>query len=381
MKRKIAFVIQRYGEDFSGGAEYLCRQLAMRLSKAFDIDVLTTCSRTVLPFANDYPEGEMEDNGLNVIRFGVERPEAVEPDELLRQIQYYHVEDDYQIIKKRGPYCLSLVKYLIGNHQKYHIIFFTTAIFFTTVSGMLLNLDNAVLIPTAHDEPDMYRHIYDVVFSLSKGILFNSIEERDFIERRFSVTKGRQTLVTCAGIEEFHHRGYEKERFLLYVGRVCSGKGCNRLVRYFREYKRERQSDLKLYIAGSIEADYCELYCKDVVYLGFITEEAKKEMMEKAWLFMVPSKYESLSLVLLESLSAGTPVIVNEDCAVLKGQCTRSNAGLYYSSYAEFAAVMDYVSSNQAVYDQMRRNGMEFVRREYNWVSEINRMEHFIEEF
>lgn len=92
-------------------------------------------------------------------------------------------------------------------------------------------------------------------------------------------------------------------------------------------------SDLKLYMAGSIENGYKEEYCEDIKYLGFITEDEKNRMLEQALLFMIPSKYESLSLVLLESLAAGTPVIVNGDCNVLRGQCVRSNAGLFYSSY------------------------------------------------
>ena len=93
---------------------------------------------------------------------------------------------------------------------------------------------------------------------------------------------------------------------------------------------------------------------------------------------MIPSKYESLSLVLLESLAAGTPVIVNGDCDVLKGQCKRSNAGLFYSSYMEFEAVLDYMLSHKETYDQMCRNGIEFVKKEYDWDGVTDKINQFI---
>ena len=381
VREKIAFVVQRYGEDFSGGAEYHCRQLALQLQDVFEVDVLTTCARSTEPFDNHFEKGELKDRGLRLVRFEVEGLDKAEPEEVLAQVANFHIEEDHQMMKRRGPYCPSLIRYLIQDGQKYKAIIFVTSLFYTTVVGIMLDLCNSLLLPTAHDEPDMYRHIYDVVFSKAKGILFNSLEERAFIEKRFPEARNVPSLMTCVGIEEFCHMGHAKECFLLYVGRVCNGKDCNRLVRYFSEYKKKNPSVLKLYIAGSIEPTYHEMYCKDVIYLGFISEERKREMMEKALLFMVPSKYESLSLVLLESLSAGTPVIVNEDCAVLKGQCVRSKAGLYYSSYSEFSAVLDYIIANPSVYGEMRRNGMDFVKRGYNWQDVTARVEEFIREF
>jgi len=66
---KIAFVIQRYGTEVLGGAEHLCRLVAERLSGQHDVEVLTTCARDYITWANEYPEGADRIRGVTVRRF------------------------------------------------------------------------------------------------------------------------------------------------------------------------------------------------------------------------------------------------------------------------------------------------------------------------
>ncbi|MDE5698815.1 MAG: glycosyltransferase [Lachnospiraceae bacterium] len=78
--------------------------------------------------------------------------------------------------------------------------------------------------------------------------------------------------------------------------------------------------------------------------------------------------------------SLGRPVLVNGDCNVLKGQCIRSNAGLYYSSYAEFEKALNYMLTNTEAYSQMMKNGLEFVRNNYSWQYVVENVSSLIEE-
>ena len=54
---KVAFVVQRYGLEVNGGAELLCRQVAERMAKYWDVEILTTCAIDYMTWQNEYPPG------------------------------------------------------------------------------------------------------------------------------------------------------------------------------------------------------------------------------------------------------------------------------------------------------------------------------------
>jgi hypothetical protein len=81
----------------------------------------------------------------------------------------------------------------------------------------------------------------------------------------------------------------------------------------------------------------------------------------------MPSYFESLSMVALEAWALGRPVLANGRCDVLKGQCIRSNAGLYYESYAEFAETLRAIEHNRWLSTMLGRNGRFFYRDHYDW--------------
>ena len=67
--KKIAIINQRYGLEVNGGSELYSRQIAERLCKKHDVEVLTTCSLDYVTWANHYKQGIEEINGVKVRRF------------------------------------------------------------------------------------------------------------------------------------------------------------------------------------------------------------------------------------------------------------------------------------------------------------------------
>jgi len=102
-------------------------------------------------------------------------------------------------------------------------------------------------------------------------------------------------------------------------------------------------------------------------HLGFLDDADKFDAMAASDLLIMPSYYESLSMVTLEAWALGRPVLANGKCDVLKGQCIRSNAGLYYETYAEFVETLRAIEQNRWLSASLGRNGRQFFREHYDW--------------
>jgi glycosyltransferase involved in cell wall biosynthesis len=80
-----------------------------------------------------------------------------------------------------------------------------------------------------------------------------------------------------------------------------------------------------------------------------------------------PSPYESLSLLALEALSVGTPVLVNARSTVLVEHCVHSSGGLYYADRDEFVESLKLLVGDDTLRAALGRNGVEYVRQNYRW--------------
>ena len=82
---------------------------------------------------------------------------------------------------------------------------------------------------------------------------------------------------------------------------------------------------------------------------------------------MVPSPFESLSLLALEAMAVGTPVLCNARSEVLVDHCVKSNAGLFYQDRDEFVECAKLLLADGRLRDRMGRNGKEYIKRHYRW--------------
>jgi len=82
---------------------------------------------------------------------------------------------------------------------------------------------------------------------------------------------------------------------------------------------------------------------------------------------VVPSPFESLSLLALEAMAVGTPVLCNARAEVLVEHCKKSNAGLFYQDREEFVEAAKLMLADDRLRDRMGRNGKEYVKKNYRW--------------
>src|SRR5207237_2525905 len=99
--------------------------------------------------------------------------------------------------------------------------------------------------------------------------------------------------------------------------------------------------------------------------LGFVSDELRETLLTNARALIMPSPFESLSMVLLEAWNRALPALVNARCKVLRGQVERANGGLYYGTAAEFMAALDYLIDRPDDARQLGQQGLACVNREY----------------
>ena len=152
--------------------------------------------------------------------------------------------------------------------------------------------------------------------------------------------------------------------FLLYGGRIDAGKGCEELLEYFTSYK-ELGGDAALVLMGVKLMQIPEVPW--VQFAGLLSERERLQALEAATVVVVPSPFESLSLLALEAMAVGTPVLCNARSEVLVEHCLKSNAGLFYADRDEFVAALHLLLQDEPLRRAMGRNGREYIRKNYRW--------------
>jgi len=410
---KIAFIVQRYGTEILGGSEYHCRLIAERLAPRHQVEVLTTCARDYISWQNEYPEGTDRIRGVTVRRFACSRTRN------LKEFNAYsdwifenrHTpQDELEWLKQQGPWAPGLIEYLERHHQHYDVLIFFTYLYAPTVLGMKIAPAKSLLVPTAHDEPAIGLKIYESVFASAAGIVWNTDSERRMINSKFRLRALVEDVVGC-GVElpeaghsvddedtsaaamvtpqaarealpahlegpanDFRRRHRMHGPFLLYGGRIDPGKGCEELLEYFQNFLHDG-GDASLMLMGvklmPLPDD------PRVRFAGLLPDQERLHALQAATVVVVPSPYESLSLLALEAFAVGTPVLANARAEVLVDHCRRSNAGLYYADRYEFAESLKMLLKDAPLREAMGVNGRAYVEKNYGWdviISKYERM-------
>jgi glycosyltransferase involved in cell wall biosynthesis len=372
---KLAVVVQRYGADVSGGAELHARYIAEHLSRHAEICVLTTCARDYVTWRNEYAPGSDTLNGVRIKRFRVdaERDAHAFGLQSARVFEARHsVQDELEWLDSQGPVSSGLVQELRGNGRAFDYLLLFSARYYQSFHGARAVPERAVLVPTAERDPTLGLSLLGPVFRGVRAIMYNSFEERALIQSAYSNHQVPNVVVGVgsaipADVEpgRFRHKYGVAGPYLIYVGRIDENKGCAELFDYFMRYADARPNAPRLLLIGTPVIPVPQHAA--ITHLGAVSDEDKFDAIAGAAALVMPSRYESLSMVALEAWALGRPVLANARCDVLLGQCVRSNAGLYYEDSIEFAATLDRLLSDARMADALGRNGRAFFERHYAW--------------
>jgi glycosyltransferase involved in cell wall biosynthesis len=352
----VAVVVQRYGQGLLGGAESHTHQLVEALRPHHEVTVLTSCANDGATWAMAFAPGPDRVDGVEVLRFAhpprneggrarvprrhklrflARRALALLGRPLVALPQGDDRLDGHEFLRRQGPCCVGLIEHLRDSAERYDVVVFVTTLYHPTAEGLPVWGRRSVLVPLLHDEKAMYLPWFHRVYAAPGVTLYNTDAERR-LARRLYGAHAAEGSVAAVGISVpaladdaavMRQRLGLPARYVVYVGRIEKGKGCVDLHRAWLALG-SRVGDAALVFVGKGAAPIRA--SKNVLLTGFVSAAERDAIVAGALALVMPSRFESLSAVLLEAMAQGVPVLANADCEVLLEQVQRSGAGAAY---------------------------------------------------
>ncbi|MCA6069285.1 glycosyltransferase family 4 protein [Chryseobacterium sp. RG1] len=406
MRDKIAIVVQRYGLEINGGAELHARLLAEKLSTIYDVEVITTCAIDHESWDNHYSGGTEVINNIKVRRFKNLKKDLNKFNQLKRSLYelykyknrklhifnfpylYYRRKQSQKAfnfnewLEVQGPFSSDLINFIKDKKRDYKAFIFFTYLYYPANIGIQEVAEKSILIPTAHDEPQFYLDGYAHLFSSAKCIIYNTQIEKDLVERVYPQTKRTKSEIAGIGFDDYNltmgtlPENLHSKKYFIYVGRIVEDKGCVMMIEYFNHFKKTHPEykDIKLVLVGKNSLDEKITSGEDIILTGFVDESLKNILLTNASALIMPSFYESLSLITLEAMLLKIPVIVNKNCQVLYSHIKKSESGKSFTDITEFSqALIFYINQNQNNLILEGNKAREYVLKNYSWNTIINK--------
>lgn len=215
----------------------------------------------------------------------------------------------------------------------------------------------------------------DEIIVLSRGV-------QDYFEK----TYGRKTVFIPNGVNRpeivpaqliTEKWGLEKDRYVLFLGRIVPEKG----LRYLVEAWKDIKTDKKLVIAGGSSdsqtfIDELKSMAYDsVIFTGFQQGQVLEELYSNAYIYTLPSDLEGMPLSLLEAMSYGNCCLVSDilECT----EVVEEKAAVFKKSNVEdLKKVLQELLDNPEIVEQYKESAADFITKKYDWEDIVDRTMH-----
>jgi glycosyltransferase involved in cell wall biosynthesis len=371
-KLRVAIVSVRHGSEVVGGAEASLRSIAETLTlSGHKVEVFTTCTRSESNWTNDLPEGTREVDGIRVHRFAIDGHDRACHLATVQAILEAEgrverrVEEAYLAHSLHSQRLIEALAQRIGE--------FDAVLAGPYLFGLIHDVakrfgEKVLLVPCFHDEPFARLQAWTNTYTQAGGLLYHSIEEQDFAQRELGLNHPRGF---CLGtwIDTSHFGDAPRGRnmvgstrpYLLYCGRLSPQKNLPLLFDFARRYETRHPGRFTFAFAGAGDLRIPkESWALD---LGFVTRHDLVDLLRGAASLIQLSRFESLSLVVLEALAQETPVLVNKTCAVLKAHADSSGGGSAIGTFEEFADCLDSLWDHPLEWREKGQRGRAYVQQ------------------
>lgn len=382
---RLACVVHRFGAEIAGGSEGHCRVIAERLAEQHDVTILTTTAKDHVSWRNEYPAGESTLGRLRLRRFPVVRQRVIREFADISEVVFSgDAPADVQTewFRMNGPEAPDLLAYLRQHGHDFDRILFWSFRYYQSFFGVPLVAERAVLLPTAEEDPAIRIGLLDHYFSQPAGLVYLTPEEQVLVERRITGRVPPSCIIGSGLKPASPHDPGElatvgvQAPYVLYLGRIDPNKGCETLLRFYTRWADRTGSPVPLVMAGPANMPIPDH--PSVRPLGYVSAAVREALLAQATLLVVPSPFESLSMVLLEAWNHAVPALVNARCKVLEGQAHRAGGALAYRNYDQFAVSLSRLLEQPAVARELGASGRDYVERTYRWPHVMQTLETFL---
>lgn len=164
--------------------------------------------------------------------------------------------------------------------------------------------------------------------------------------------------------------GLQRDGYILFLGRLVPEKGVHYLIEAFAKVK----TDKRLVIAG--DSSDTDEYVKKlkarsaqderIIFTGFVEGPVLEELYSNAYLFVLPSDLEGMSLSLLEAMSYGNCCVVSDIA-----ECTEvtENYAITFpkGDVQSLRAILQTLCDAPKTVEHYRKIASDFICPKYNW--------------
>jgi glycosyltransferase involved in cell wall biosynthesis len=186
------------------------------------------------------------------------------------------------------------------------------------------------------------------------------------------------------GVDISKFDGYQNKKMrgrIIYVGRLVPHKHVEMLIDAFNQVKK-KITDAELHIVGSgtsmfpLEQKASKI--RDCYVHGFLPEDKMLDLLNSAWLFVLPSEREGSGLAVLEAMASGLPFVTVDYSGNAVKELVRYDLGLAVNPSPSFiAAAVLRLLDDESTWKKMSWNAHQFALR-YNWDTAADKMENFL---
>lgn len=273
-------------------------------------------------------------------------------------------EDENTWVRMQGPFCTEIPAFIQANQNVFKTFIFFEYNYYPTVMGLPAVYQKSVLFPFASDTVGLKMEIFKPLFANTKQIIGTSTEEIDLLKKAFPFANISSTpmLMGIAPCEttatEMREKYNLSGEYILCTEEIKTKKTYTDLVSYWFDYCQSHYVNAKLIVVGNPLLHFEEEL--NILHIKTTTYQELCGLIAGASFVWIPEPALAFAQSALQAFWFSTPLLANQKNVSLAGICARSQAGLYYTNYYEFALCCDQLLTNLPARQVMKHNAIAY---------------------